>query len=172
MSEQTEPAAAARWGRFLTWAAALCPLPYALTRLSWLTPWPIGASAETLAHHPGLRIFGLALALAGEGGTWLTLGLIRPRGETFPARLPFVGGRPVPIPAAVIPGLLVAAMLTIAGHSTLQQAIITGDYQLVLLIPFPLWGPLLAAATLGYWLRRRTTAPSYSPVAATRQQRA
>ncbi|GIF62281.1 hypothetical protein Ais01nite_03160 [Asanoa ishikariensis] len=151
----TQPEAAARWGRTLTWAAALCPLPYVLTRLSWLTPWPIGESAETLAAHPGLRIFGLALALAGEGGTWLTLGLIRPRGETFPAWLPVVGRRPVPVLAAVIPGLLAAAAITIAGHSILQQAVITGDYLLVLLMPFPLWGPLLAAATFGYWLRRR-----------------
>jgi hypothetical protein len=150
-----EPAAAARWGRTLTWAAALCPLPYALTRLTWLTPWPIGETAETLAAHPGLRIFGLALALAGVSGTWLTLGLIRARGETFPTWVPLVGGRPVPALAAVVPGVLVAAMLTIAGHSLLQQAVTTGDYLLVLLMPFPLWGPLLAAATFGYWLRRR-----------------
>jgi hypothetical protein len=136
---------------------------YVLTRLSWLTPWPIGETAETLAANPGLRIFGLALALAGEGGTWLTLGLIRPRGETFPAWLPIVGGRPVPVLAAVVPGVLVAAMLTIAGHSILQQAITAGDYLLVLLMPFPLWGPLLAAATFGYWLRRRPSSTRNMP---------
>ena len=155
----TQPAAAARWGRAVTWAAALCVMPYMLSRLTWLTPWPIGASAETLAQQPGLRMFGLALALAGECGTWLTLGLIRPRGEVFPARLPYVGGRPVPVAAAVIPGLLVAAMLAIAGHSVAQQALGTGDYLELFIFPFPVWAPLLAAATAGYWLRRRPSPP-------------
>ncbi|MEV4494125.1 hypothetical protein AB0J84_00220 [Micromonospora arborensis] len=155
----TTPASASSWGRILTWSAALCPLPYVVTRLSWLTPWPIGESAETLAEHPGLRIFGLALAVAGEGGTWLTLGLIRPRGEVFPRSLPFLGGRPVPVYAAVVPGLIVSLMMCIAGHSLVQQSFGAGtdlsDHLLVLLMPFPLWGPLLAAATLAYWYRRR-----------------
>lgn len=155
----TSPTAAASWGRILTWATALCPLPYVVTRLSWLTPWPVGASADTLAHHPGLRVFGLTLALAGEGGTWLTLGLIRPRGEIFPRSLPLVGGRPVPVMAAVIPGLVVALMMCISGHSLMQQSFGPGtdryDHLLVLLMPFPIWGPLLAAATLAYWYRRR-----------------
>ncbi|GIG93100.1 hypothetical protein [Plantactinospora endophytica] len=155
----TTPASAASWGRILTWSAALCPLPYVLTRLSWLTPWPIGESAETLAEHPGLRLFGLALAVAGEGGTWLTLGLIRPRGEVFPRSLPFLGGRPVPVYAAVIPGSVVSLMMCIAGHSLVQQSFGAGsdlsDHLLVLLMPFPLWGPLLAAAVLAYWYRRR-----------------
>ncbi|MEU8327708.1 hypothetical protein [Micromonospora sp. NPDC048839] len=164
----TTPAAASSWGRVLTWAAALCPLPYVVTRLSWLTPWPIGESAETLAAHPGLRIFGLALAVAGEAGTWLTLGLIRPRGEVFPRSLPFVGGRPVPVHAAVIPGLIVALMMCIAGHSLVQQSFGAGtdlsDHFLVLLMPFPLWGLLLAAATLAYWYRRRPECRVCTPV--------
>ncbi|MGC5287731.1 hypothetical protein [Micromonospora sp. DT231] len=155
----TTPASASSWGRVLTWSAALCPLPYVVTRLSWLTPWPIGESADTLAAHPGLRIFGLALAVAGEAGTWLTLGLIRPRGEVFPRSLPFLGGRPVPVHAAVVPGLVVALMMCIAGHSLVQQSFGAGtdlsDHLLVLLMPFPLWGLLLAAATLAYWYRRR-----------------
>ncbi|MBE1490927.1 hypothetical protein [Plantactinospora soyae] len=134
----TTPASAASWGRILTWSAALCPLPYVVTRLSWLTPWPIGESAETLAEHPGLRIFGLALAAAGEGGTWLTLGLIRPRGEVFPRSLPLLGGRPVPVYAAVIPGLIVALMMCIAGHSLIQRSFGAGtdlsDHLLILLM--------------------------------------
>ncbi|MEV4621105.1 hypothetical protein AB0J74_20645 [Asanoa sp. NPDC049573] len=170
----TTPASAASWGRVLTWSAALCPLPYVVTRLSWLTPWPIGESAETLAAHPGLRIFGLALAVAGEGGTWLTLGLIRPRGEVFPRSLPFLGGRPVPLRAAVIPGLIVSLMMCIAGHSLVQQAFGAGtdlsDHLLVLLMPFPLWGPLLAAATLAYWYRRRPECRACVP--ATTERRA
>jgi hypothetical protein len=155
----TSPAAAASWGRVVTWAAALCPLPYVVSRLTWLTPWPFAISAEALAANPGLRIFGLALLLASEAGTWLTLGLIRPRGEMFPQWLPFLGGRPVPVMAAVWPGMLVALMMCIAGHSAVQQAFRPGtglrDHLLVLLIPFPVWGPLLAAATLAYWYRRR-----------------
>jgi hypothetical protein len=143
----------------VTWATALCPLPYVVSRLTWLTPWPFAISAEALAANPGLRVFGLALLLASEAGTWLTLGLIRPRGEIFPPWLPFVGGRPVPVMAAVGPGMLVALMMCIAAHSAVQQAFGPGtglrDHLLVLLIPFPVWGPLLAAATLAYWYRRR-----------------
>ncbi|URN08475.1 hypothetical protein LUW74_37270 [Actinomadura madurae] len=37
----TRPESAARWGRKVTIAAALMPLPYGLIRLTWLTPWPI-----------------------------------------------------------------------------------------------------------------------------------
>ena len=155
----TAPEAAARWGRVVTWATALCPLPYVLTRLTWLTPWPYGESAETLADNPGLRVFGLGLAVAGEVGTWLTLSLIKPRGEVFPGWVPRLGGRTVPVMSAVVPGFSVALLMSLGGHSILQQAFGPGstweDHALVLLVPLPIWGPLLAASTLAYWYRRR-----------------
>jgi hypothetical protein len=160
----TSPQSAARWGRVLTWAAALTPLPYVVARLTWLTPWPYGESREHLAAHPGLWIFGLALAAAGELGTWLTLGLIKPRGELFPRWVPVRGGAPVPVMVAVVPGLFIALLMCVGGHSVVQQAFGPGttweDHTLVLLVPLPVWGPLLGAATLAYWYRRRSACPT------------
>ncbi len=153
------PESAARWGRVVTWAAALTPLPYVVARLTWLTPWPYGESPEHLAAHPGLWVFGLGLAAAGELGTWLTLGLVRRRGEVFPRWVPGWGGSPVPVMAAVVPGLAVALLMSIGGHSVVQQAFGPGttweDHSLVLFVPLPLWGPLLGLGTLAYWYRRR-----------------
>jgi hypothetical protein len=155
----THPASAARWGRAVTIAAALTPLPYVLARLTWLTPWPYGESHEVLAANPSLWLWGLGLAAAGEVGTWLTLGLIRDRGETFPSWVPALGGRTVPVMGALIPGAAVALLMCIAGHSIVQQALAPGaaaaDRALVILVPLPVWGPLLGAAVLAYWYRRR-----------------
>ena len=155
----TDPRAAARWGRVVTWAAALTPLPYVFARLTWLTPWPYGESIEHLAANPALWAFGLGLAAAGELGTWLTLGLIKGRGEIFPAWLPVWGRRPVPVMVAVVPGLFVALLMCIGGHSVVQQAFGPGttweDHTLVLFVPLPVWGPLLALGAVAYWYRRR-----------------
>src|SRR5699024_2546504 len=75
------------WGlrhrRRLTLIAACGPLPYARSRLTWLTPWPLLAGSVAEAHPP-LRLW----RLPSSGGAWLgvllTLGLIRPWGEVFP----------------------------------------------------------------------------------------
>src|SRR5699024_11857442 len=55
-----------RHRRRLTIIAACGPLPYALIRLTWLTPWPLlgGCVAEA---DPSLRLWGLAIS----GGAWL-----------------------------------------------------------------------------------------------------
>lgn len=157
----TTPEAAARWGRWVTVGAALCPLPYALLRLTWLTPWPIGFDADELASTPGIRLFGLGLGMAAVAGSVLTLGLIQRWGEVWPRWVPRLAGRRVPVAAAVVPGLVVAVLLAVAGHSLTQQtvlAILDGDSSsawLLLALPFPLWAPLLALATVAYYLRRR-----------------
>ncbi len=163
--DETERSGAAellvRWRRPITIAAALCPMPYALLRMTWLTPWPIGFDAATLEAQPEMRLFGLLLGFAALGGSVLTIGLISRWGVVFPAWLPVLRGRPVPVMAAVVPGLAVAAAITVAGHSVVQQAFTEGwdveGFTMVglLLFPFPVWGPLLGAATLAYWQRRR-----------------
>lgn len=159
----------ARWGVTATWVAALSPLPYVVSRLTWLTPWPVLAGGIDLSEDPAIRLMGILLGLVAECCLWLTLGLIRPRGEVFPRWVPFVGGRVVPVAAAVIPGLTGAVLLTIAGRSMVQQCLFGAGGEaagrwLVLLMPMWLWGPALAVATLAYWQRRhaartRTPAP-------------
>jgi hypothetical protein len=155
------PERAASWGRTVTWAAALCPMPYALLRLTWLTPWPVGISHEELAAEPGLRLFGLLLGIAAFGGMMLTLGLTRRWGEVVPRWVPGWCGRSVPVAVAVVPALVVSATVTVGGHSIIQAVIAEADdwrepIGHLLVFPFPIWGLLLAAAALGYALRRRT----------------
>ncbi|UPK74514.1 hypothetical protein MU582_19060 [Nocardioidaceae bacterium SCSIO 66511] len=143
----------ARWGVSATWVAALSPVPYALSRLTWLTPWPFLAGDTEL--EPSMRLMGILLGLVSECCLWLTLGLIRPRGEVFPRWVPFVGGRVVPVMAAVIPGLVGGMLLTIAGRSMIQQGLfVESEVWLVLILPLWLWGPALVVATLAYWQRR------------------
>jgi hypothetical protein len=140
-------------------------LPYALLRLTWLTPWPIGFDGAELEAHPELRLFGLLLGFSALGGSVLTIGLISKWGEVFPAWLPVLRHRPVPVMAAVVPGLAVAAAITVAGHSVVQQSFTEGwdiegaSMVGLLLFPFPVWGPLLGAATLAYWQHRRDMVP-------------
>lgn len=149
------------WGRWVTIGAALCPLPYALLRMTWLTPWPVMMDAAELEANPAIRVFGLSLGFAALGGSVLTVGLISRWGEVFPRWLPVLRGRPVPAapPAAV--ALVVAGAITLAGRSIIQP-VVTGDANIgeigteaLLIFPFPIWGPLLGAAAIAYYLRRR-----------------
>jgi hypothetical protein len=148
-----------RWGRRATIVAALCPVPYALVRMTWLTPWPQGLGpASEVTLDGGIRVFGVCLGLAALGGAWLTLGLISRWGEEWPAWLPGVRGRPVPVLAAVVPAAMVALMLCAASISMIVMSVRTGDPLLLLMIPTPVWGPALALATYAYY-RRRTGSP-------------
>lgn len=150
-------------GRVATWVAAACPLPYALVRMTWLTPWPLGAPGGADALDGGVRVFGLLLGLAAVGGSVLTVGLVSRWGEVFPAWLPRLRGRPVPVLAAVVPAALVAVALCAASTSLVLMSVQADAPWLVLLIPAPLWGPALGLATLAY--HRRRTQPAAAPPA-------
>ncbi|MGI5129006.1 hypothetical protein ACQEVB_19530 [Pseudonocardia sp. CA-107938] len=151
-----EPDAAARWGRAAAFVAAACVLPYFLLRMTWLTPWPLGMSADELAVVPEIRLHGLLLGLAALAGGVLTLGLVSRWGEVWPRWVPVLRGRPVPRAAAVVPGALVAVLLTAAAVPMAIQAVAEGAFEMLLIFPFWLWGPALGLAVLGYALRRGT----------------
>ncbi|TCM51587.1 hypothetical protein [Kribbella sp. VKM Ac-2568] len=158
----TRPEAARRWGFWATVVAALCPLPYALLRLTWLLPNPAGIGADQLDAEPGIRLFGLGLGTIALAAGIATLGLIRPWGETWPRWIPFAAGRPVPVKAAVIPGSVAATLLLVGSASLLQlnwsaDASILENVGHLLLFPFPLWGASVALATAAYYYRRRTS---------------
>ena len=140
-----------RHRRVLTIVAATGPLPYALQRLTWLTPWPALVDDVDMS----TRIWGLTLSSGAWLGAVLTLGLIRPWGETFPRWVPRWGGRPVPVYAAVVPGGLVAAVLT---FSAVPVAVGMGEQGALWLslVVFPCWywGPALALAVWGYAAHR------------------
>jgi hypothetical protein len=154
-----EPEAALRWGRVATWVAVAGPLPYALVRSTWLTPWPVGLPGQHL--DPELRLFGLALGAAAVGGAVVTAGLVRPWGEVWPGWVPGLRGRPVPVRFPVVAGGTVAVVLLLATPSLMGigvQGVRSGDLEHVaflLLFPTLPWGLALGAAVLSYADRRR-----------------
>ncbi|MET9343914.1 hypothetical protein [Nonomuraea sp. NPDC003804] len=159
----TRPESVARWGRVVTIGAALCPLPYALYRLTWLTPWATDSDVTGPNMDAALRMQGLLLAFAGLIGAVLTLGLISRWGEVFPRWVPIYHGRPVPVRLPVIAGGLITGVCFLASPGLAIDAVLRGQPLTLLLWPYPLWGALLGAAVLAYWLRRRSstgTAPA------------
>ncbi|SDC05332.1 hypothetical protein GA0111570_11624 [Raineyella antarctica] len=142
-----------RWGTIATWVAAAGPVPYILVRATWLTPWPLGVPEQADQLPPTVRIMGLLLGLAAVGGSLLTIGLVARWGEVFPAWLPVIGRRPVPVMAAVVPGGLVAAVLCASSISMVMLAA-DSTWFLLPMIPTPVWGPALAVAVYAYYVRR------------------
>ena len=156
----------------LTLLAAAGPLPYGLIRASWLTPWPLLSPSEEVLT-PEIRVWGLLLGGGALLGAVLTVGLIRPWGSVFPRWMPWLGGRPVPPAAAVVPGGLVAGLvtasalpmlflITVPPGGTVFGGLSVWDRVAALLIfPFGVWGPALALAVLGYAVARsRSTTPA------------
>ena len=167
----TTPEAAARWGRWATYVAVTIPLVYAVTRWAWALGFPLGISEEFWreGQEVGLWWAGAALATLAVGGAGLTLGLVRRWGEVFPRWVPFLSGRRVPIPLAVVPASLVSVLVTTAGLMFVRLTL-TGGIGAILgegvlsaenwaaLAPellWPLWGAALGTATLAYYYRRR-----------------
>jgi len=154
----------ARWGPSAVAVAVVVPLLYAVTRIAWALDVPLGIRREMLDDLGSARYAGLGLALFAVVGAWLTSGLLARWGEVFWAWVPRVGGRPVPVALALVPGLLVAGAVTSAGLS-FWRLILTGHLAEVpgatsdwaawapeLL--WPVWGVALAVACLAYLARR------------------
>jgi hypothetical protein len=160
-------ASAGKWGTPVTVAAAAIPAVYAIIRFAWAAGIPLGISSDFLRQMQGngMVYAGLGLASMAFAGTLLTLGLIQRWGSVFPRWVPLLGGRRVPILLAVIPASFVAVVVVPAGSELIRLALsgATGG------IPFDwtnwgtiapaalwiVWGPLLGAATLAYYLKRR-----------------
>lgn len=145
----------------ITVLAALCSVPYAFARATWLTPWPLFApSAEMFDAEPGARLTGLILGLGMLAGGVLTLGLVRPWGERFPRWMAGRSRGEVPIALAVLPASLISVLFTVGGIDLVVVTagtpdVVAGTLEMALVLPFWLWGPLLALATWGYVLHRQ-----------------
>ncbi|HEX5541324.1 MAG TPA: hypothetical protein VFX60_07135 [Micromonospora sp.] len=165
----TSPESAARWGRWAAWTAAVIPAVYAATRFAWLAGIPLGISDGMLQEmqENGQVWAGAGLAACGVVGGVLTLGLTQRWGEVFPRWMVGLAGRRVPVMLAVVPAALVAAAVAAASVGFLGSpqfweflGEFSGGYAPLLL--WPLWAVMLAAATLAYYLRRRSTCPRCS----------
>jgi hypothetical protein len=163
----TSPANAARWGRIAVYVAMLVPTIYAVTRYAWVLGIPLGISMEHLraGQESGTWVSGLFLANFGLVGAAIMLGLVQRWGEVFPRWMVGLAGRRVPIALAVVPASIVSVLLIVGGISIwsgydqmVDAALASGqDFRIVVgpTLLFPLWGAALAAATLGYYFRRR-----------------
>ncbi|SDQ45163.1 hypothetical protein SAMN04489742_1167 [Arthrobacter crystallopoietes] len=162
-------ASAGKWGTPVTLAAAAIPAVYAIIRFAWAAGIPLGISSAFLRRmqENGMVYAGLGLASMAFAGTLLTLGLIQGWGSVVPRWVPLLGGRRVPILLAVIPASFVAVVVVPAGAELIRLGL-SGDTGG---IPFDwtnwgtiapaalwiFWGPLLGAAALAYYLKRRGT---------------
>jgi hypothetical protein len=157
-----------RHRRAITILAAFGPIPYAFARASWLTPWPLfGPSAEEL--EPAMLATGLMLGSGAIAASILTLGLILPWGRTVPNWLPRIGGRPVPVGAAAVPGFVAAGILCISAPPMLALSFTNPGSPidalvLNLVLPLWFWGPTLALAVWAYAAWRRRDAASGTPI--------
>jgi hypothetical protein len=111
----------------------------------------------------------VGLTLLTEALALLTLGLVRPWGETFPRWLPLVDGRRVPaspvVALASTGGLALTAMWTFALRNALLNdgldEISSGAWHAVAVacyLPALAWGPLLLHVTWLYHRRRAASA--------------
>ncbi|MBW7454396.1 hypothetical protein ACFOLF_00060 [Paenibacillus sepulcri] len=160
----TEPAAAARWGRWVTLIAVFIPMVYSITRIAWAFDIPLLVSSEFLhsmnGEFPGIWWFGAALGLIEIGGSVLTYGLIRHWGEVFPCWTLGLSGKKVPPALAIIPASIMSVLTLEAGLMMWRGFLLgafapgnIGTFAPSLL--WPLWGLALGAATLAYYYRRR-----------------
>ncbi len=157
-----------------TGIAVAVPIVYALTRWAWALGVPLGITEEFLERgkESGLWIAGAGLATVAAAGGLVTTGLALRWGEIFPRWLPLIGGRSVPVLLAVVPAIVVAALVTSAGLMFVRLVVLgtiddvfggllgspTDNWAAVAPeLLWPIWGMALAAAAVGYYLRRRST---------------
>lgn len=171
-----------RWARVAAHAVPLVVLPSSLWRLS-LAADVAGVRGSDPGQTSTLAnwLYILCLSAIGEGVALLTLGLVKPWGEVVPRWIPVLGGRRVPVKAAVIPATAGAALLAAIGvyffanmlffhlhfapavgpkggaHPRLEIGGRPKVFFLACYLPLPLWPILVAACTVAYRRRRRAS---------------
>jgi hypothetical protein len=171
-AEPTRPTArpVPRWARTAAILAALSPVPSSLWRLPLMFGVSMGMDAEfmdSMMGHPFWQRAGylLGLGLVSDGTAFLTLGLVRWWGETWPRWIPGLGGRRVHPMAAIVPatagGLAVSALWIPAMFGWTSNVTQLNGWTVLMTCcyaPLVLWGPSLLAVTAAY-ARRRSISP-------------
>ncbi|KAF0836618.1 hypothetical protein [Nocardia caishijiensis] len=165
------------WAATAALAIPLTVLPSGLWRIgvAFFDDEAAGKRGDLPAWLPG-ELYVIALTLVSELLAFTAVGLIAAWGEWFPRWFPWLHGRRIPTPVAVVPAALGAVTLTImwtaAFVTELAGVTLRGEptpedfpsraggwesavYYLCY-TPLLLWGPLLAAVTVAYHRRRRT----------------
>ncbi|MEU4211088.1 hypothetical protein AB0F13_14020 [Streptomyces sp. NPDC026206] len=171
----TAPAAqdvprAIRWAAH---AAALTLVPSGLWRCAIAFGMPSGFAEGSELHESNFPSWTslnlIALSVFAECLGLLTLGLVHAWGERVPRRVPVLGGRNIPVLAAVVPASLGAAVVTaltmMAACGGWQDQMHTAEaptggsawLMTACYVPLLAWGPLLAVVTVAYYRRRRAT---------------
>ncbi|MGW4686780.1 hypothetical protein ACWEPM_18020 [Streptomyces sp. NPDC004244] len=109
------------------------------------------------------RVYTAGVSVGSEVLALLALGLVRPWGEVVPRRIPWCGGRRVPVRAVTVVAASAAVLLTFVwtpfalwwafphpGMTPLGHTVVGFLY-----LPLIAWGPLLGALTLAYHRRLR-----------------
>jgi hypothetical protein len=167
-----------RWMKAAAYAVPLCVLPSALWRLWALAEGPPPGCRHVMRAWEAYHVTGLSVV--SFGAALLTIGLVRRWGEVVPGWIPLVGGRTVPVRAAVtaasvgatlIFGVYAYALLNPILHFMVAPDIpgcpspLNGPGAWVAVAsyaPLLAWGPLLVVDIVVYYRRRArpTTAPS------------
>ncbi|GES28241.1 hypothetical protein AB0G60_01065 [Streptomyces angustmyceticus] len=167
-----------RWAVWAAYATTLTTLPSCVWRIAAMNfHAPLLEPAKTMVRGHGPVVFTgwwyvLALSVVSEALAYLTVGLVSEWGEVVPRWVPGLGGRRVPVLAAVVPAGLGATVLTLlfpyalimSGlgrmlDGTPGSGVITHGWQTVAFavayVPLAAWGPLLGIVTVHYYRRRR-----------------
>ncbi|MFG2679103.1 hypothetical protein [Streptomyces sp. NPDC048392] len=185
------PSAAPRPTQLAAWAGTVSFLPYAVMKQVWAFGGTFagmsGSEMRAISERNGASGLWLTLESWGLDGTmllaalgvFLLWGLVRPWGQVFPRRTPFLRGRPVPRWLPLSPALLGAATLApygVLGLGYLALATLdvvtmrSGDFHSpddallvgwIGLAAFAGYGCALIVATRSYWSRTRRTGPPH-----------
>ncbi|MFC4563647.1 hypothetical protein ACFO4E_17410 [Nocardiopsis mangrovi] len=165
-----------RWARIAAYAVPLTVLPSSVGRIAvvFLDEASAAKAGDARLWLP-IKAYVVVLSVLSELLAFTAVGLVAAWGEVVPRRVPLLRGRRVPAPAVAIPAALGAVALTVlwtaAAVGVIAGVTLTGDplppdfpsaaggweaavFSLAY-APLLLWGPLLGAATVAYWARRR-----------------
>jgi hypothetical protein len=153
------------------YAVPLCVLPSALWRLHAFFVRGVPPGCQRLVK-PWEPYYVASLSVVSLVAALLTIGLVRPWGEVTPDWVPVVGGRRIPVLAAIVSAAVGAAVIFgLYGYALLNAVVGVRQAPEIPGCPDPwkgrhawlavasyapllAWGPLLVIVTVAYYRRR------------------